>query len=66
MFHTYKKVKNSFAADEKRKGMNIIRFMKKLIELGMSVPLKRNDKDVIAYMDFQDFKYHDDHPNWAR
>ena len=48
MFHTYKKVKNSFAADEKRKGMNVIRFMKKLIELGMVETLKRNDKDVMS------------------
>ena len=62
MFHTYKKNNNSFIADEKRKGMNVIRFMNKLIELGMSVPLKRNDKDVMAFMDFQDFKYHANHP----
>ena len=61
-YHTYKKVKNSFAADEKRKGMNSLRFMNKLVELGMTEPLIRNDKDVIDYMSFQDFKYHYVHP----
>ena len=63
-YHTYKKNKNSFIADEKRKGMNVIRFMNKLVELGMTEPIKRNDKDYISYMSFQDFKYHDKHPRW--
>ena len=62
MLHTYKKIKNCFAADEKRKGMNIIRFMNKIVELVMTEPMKRNDKDVMAFMDFQDFKYHANHP----
>ena len=63
-YHTYKKVKNYFAADEKRKGMNVIRFMKKIVEVGMTEPIKRDDKDYISYMDFQDFKYQQIHPRW--
>ena len=62
MFHTYKQNKSSSIADEKRKDMNIIRFMNKLVELGISAPLKRDDKNVITFMDFQDFKYHKLHP----
>ena len=43
--------------------MNIIRFMNKIVELGMTEPLKRNDKDVMTFMEFQDFKYDAIHPN---
>ena len=63
-YHTCNKNKNSFIANEKRKGMNSLRFMKKIVDLGIVEPLTRDDNDVISYMDFQDFKYHQVHPRW--
>ena len=44
--HTYKQIKNNFIADENKKGLNSLRLIYKMLELGAFEPLKRNDEDV--------------------
>ena len=43
--HTYKKIKNYYIADEKKKGLNSIRLIEALNKVGAFAPIIRNDKD---------------------
>ena len=63
--HTYKKVKNCYIADEKKKGLNSIRFIEALHKAGAFTPLYRNDKDVELCQEFWDLKFHRIHPRWG-
>lgn len=50
--HTYKKSKNNFKADEKKKGMNVLRLIKKFKEIGAFEPITRDDIDYVELLDF--------------
>ena len=55
--HTYKKVKNCYKADEKKKGINSLRLITLLKELDAFDPLHRSDKDYIKFMEFKEAKH---------
>ena len=54
--HTYKRIKNNFLADEKKKGLNCLRLINKLKELGAFEPIKRDDEDYILYTKFRNLR----------
>ena len=55
--HTYKKVKNCYKADEKKKGINSLRLITLLKELKAFTPLCRADSDYIKFIEFKDAKF---------
>ena len=44
--HTYRKIKNNYISDEKKKGLNSLRLIEAMDKAGAFIPLYRNDKDV--------------------
>ena len=55
--HAYRKIKNYFLADEKKKGINSLRLITLLKELKAFTPLCRADSDYIKFMEFKDAKF---------
>ena len=64
--HTYKKIKNYFIADEKKKGLNSLRLIEALNKSGAFTPITRADKDYELAREFWDLKFHRIHSGILR
>ena len=62
--HTYKKIKNNYIADEKKKGLNCLRLLEAMNKAGAFTLLMRNDQDYYLYREFWSRKFHGVHPRW--
>ena len=62
--HTYKKIKNYYISDEKKKGLNSLRLIEALKAANAFIPLYRNDEDYELYREFAERKFHLVHPRY--
>ena len=64
--HTYKKIKNYYISDEKKKGLNSIRLIEAMNKANAFIDLRRNDKDYELFEEFKYIKYNRNHSHLLR